>query len=558
MENIALNEHMNIVIVGHVDHGKSTVIGRLLADTQALPDGKIEQIREMCRRNSKPFEYAFLLDALKDERSQGITIDAARCFFSTAKRQYIIIDAPGHIEFLKNMITGASRAEAALLVIDAKEGICENSRRHGYMLEMLGIKQVSVLINKMDLVGYDESVFEQIKRDYAEFLEKIKLKPTSFIPVSAMEGDNIASNSANMPWYCGKTVLDELDNFSNIAEDSILPFRMPVQDIYKFTSSGDSRRIVAGMIETGSLTAGDEIVFYPSKKTTVVNTVEEWGRDNPDVVSAGKSTGFTCVTQIYTRRGELACKKNEKQPQVGRKFRVSLFWLGREPMTYGGNYMIKIGSSRASVKINKILSTLDASTLDKNTKTQIDKFDIADCVFETDKDIAYDLTSEIPNTGRFVIVENYEISGGGIITASEDDGTYAASAGSSPVSADERASVYKQKPYIFVFTGNPDHIENAAVSVERGLFEYGKVVYRIPEICDTDDGAADMVKKAKALCDAGIIVIAAADMGADVVKRALSSVDGIESKIINIESVSKSITAEITSQILIDTELELG
>ena len=157
---------MNIVIVGHVDHGKSTVIGRLLADTDSLPQGKLEQIREMCRRNSKPFEYAFLLDALKDERSQGITIDAARCFFKTAKRDYLIIDAPGHIEFLKNMITGASRAEAALLVIDAHEGVMENSRRHGYMLKMLGIRQVAVLVNKMEQYNWQlvENVNNMIRR----------------------------------------------------------------------------------------------------------------------------------------------------------------------------------------------------------------------------------------------------------------------------------------------------------------------------------------------------------------------------------------------------------
>ena len=145
------DREMNIVIVGHVDHGKSTVIGRLLADTASLPEGKLEAIRELCRRTDKPFEYAFLLDALKDERSQGITIDTARCFFKTKKRKYIIIDAPGHIEFLKNMITGASRADAALLVIDAKEGICKNSRRHGYMLSMLGIEQIVILVNELDL-----------------------------------------------------------------------------------------------------------------------------------------------------------------------------------------------------------------------------------------------------------------------------------------------------------------------------------------------------------------------------------------------------------------------
>jgi len=168
------DQKMNIVIVGHVDHGKSTVIGRLLADAHALPKGKLEQVRQDCERNSKPFEYAFLLDALKDEQAQGITIDSARAFFKSKKREYIIIDAPGHIEFLKNMISGAARAEAALLVIDAKEGVRENSKRHGYLLSMLGIKQIAVCVNKMDLVGYKKSVFQKIEKEYREFLKKLE------------------------------------------------------------------------------------------------------------------------------------------------------------------------------------------------------------------------------------------------------------------------------------------------------------------------------------------------------------------------------------------------
>ena len=206
---------MNIVIVGHVDHGKSTVIGRLLADTNSLPKGKLEAVRELCRRTAKPFEYAFLLDALKDERSQGITIDTARCFFQTQKRKYIIIDAPGHIEFLKNMITGASRAQAALLVIDAHEGIRENSLRHGYMLAMLGIKQIAVLVNKLDLIepSRRREVYENIKSEYERFLEKIELRPASFIPVSAAESYNISSKCPQMPWYGGPTVLEALDAF---------------------------------------------------------------------------------------------------------------------------------------------------------------------------------------------------------------------------------------------------------------------------------------------------------------------------------------------------------
>ena len=197
-------EQMNIVFTGHVDHGKSTVVGRLLADTQSLPEGKLDQVKKECERNSKPFEYAFLLDALKDEQSQGITIDAARVFFKTDKRDYIIIDAPGHIEFLKNMITGAARAEAAFLVIDADEGVQENSRRHGYLLSMLGIRQLCVLVNKMDLVDYSRPVYNRIVRRYSRFLRNINLTDVRFIPVSGREGDNIFYKGENMPWWTGK------------------------------------------------------------------------------------------------------------------------------------------------------------------------------------------------------------------------------------------------------------------------------------------------------------------------------------------------------------------
>src|SRR6187455_1344096 len=202
-------QQMNIVIVGHVDHGKSTLVGRLLADTGSLPQGKLEFVKAQCERNAKPFEYAFLLDALKDEQSQGITIDTARCFFKSAKRDYIIIDAPGHIEFLKNMISGAARAEAAVLVIDAKEGVRENSRRHGYILSMLGIRQVVVCVNKMDLVDRSESHFKKIEQEYREFLASIgAVTPKQFIPISAVNGENLATKSPKMAWYQGPPLLE--------------------------------------------------------------------------------------------------------------------------------------------------------------------------------------------------------------------------------------------------------------------------------------------------------------------------------------------------------------
>ena len=404
---------MNIVIVGHVDHGKSTVIGRLLADTGTLPQGKLEAIRESCRRNSKPFEYAFLLDALKDEQAQGITIDLARCFFKTAARDYIIIDAPGHIEFLKNMITGASRAESALLVIDADEGIKENSKRHGQMVSMLGVKQVTVLANKMDLVDFSEDIFEKLKADYTAFLAQINVTPVSFIPVSAREGDNIASVSERMAWYKGATVLEQLDQFTSDKELHEKPFRFPVQDIYKFTRSNDDRRIVAGTVAAGSVKVGDEVLFLPSGKQSAIQSVESFNTLPKHVASAGEASGFTLSTQIYVRPGELMVKPSEPQPEVGSRFRVNLFWVGRAPMIRQKEYKLKLGSARATVKLAEICNTLDASDLTySKSKQQIDCRDVGECILETSRPIAFDTTSASETTGRFVIVDNYEIAGG--------------------------------------------------------------------------------------------------------------------------------------------------
>lgn len=494
-------QHMNIVVAGHVDHGKSTVIGRLLADTHALPDGKIESIRELCRKNSKPFEYAFLLDALKDERSQGITIDTARCFFETAMRKYIIIDAPGHIEFLKNMITGASRADAALLVIDAAEGICENSRRHGYMLEMLGITQIAVLVNKIDLIGYDRAVFEDIREKYTDFLHSIGIEPAVFIPVSAMDGDNIANHSENTPWYDGPNVLEQLDLFIGGGTDTDRPFRMPVEDVYKFTEGGDDRRIIAGMCESGSIRRGDRVVFYPSGKSTTVKNLEEWFMDPstheaPTAFYKGKSCGFTTDTQIYVHRGELACLDGETPPSVGRRFRASMFWLGREPLSVGHEYILKSGTARTSCRIAKIYSTLDASSLDKiKLPDHANKNDIADCEIECEREIAFDLGAAIPETGRFVIVDDYEISGGGIITEVLTDTTEIKRGAA--VTAAERAKYMGQRAIV---VGSADAEYGKAL--ERALFDEGRLPYYAAHLSDEQESA---------LTAAGMIVITAGD-----------------------------------------------
>lgn len=251
------SESLNIVIVGHVDHGKSTLLGRLYADTGSLPDGKLEKVQAICRQQGKEFEYAFLFDAFLEEQEQGITIDTARTFFMWKGRQYIIIDAPGHKEFLKNMISGAARAEAALLLIDALEGVKEQSKKHGYLLSLLGVRQFAVVVNKMDLVGYRQDVFGGIEKEYREFLGQFGAVPEQIIPVSAKLGDNIANRSQAMAWYSGPTILDTLSLFKKETLRSEQPLRFPVQDVYKF----DARRILAGRIAAGRLKIGDHLVF---------------------------------------------------------------------------------------------------------------------------------------------------------------------------------------------------------------------------------------------------------------------------------------------------------
>ena len=479
---------MQIVIGGHVDHGKSTVVGRLLADTGSLPEGKLEQVKALCERTSRPFEYAFLLDALKDEQAQGITIDAARVFFKTAVRHYIIIDAPGHIEFLKNMVTGAARAEAALLVIDAREGVQENSRRHGYMMSMLGIRQIAVVANKMDLVGYDQRHFETIVREYGEFLSKIGVHPACFIPAAGREGDNIATRSAAMPWYDGPTVLEALDRFETERPTLDKPFRLPVQDVYKFTAQGDDRRIVAGTIETGVVRVGDEVAFYPSGKKGRVKTIEAFNRPILTEAHAGEAVGFTLMEQIYIARGEMAALSGQPKPEVTTRLRVSLFWLGKKPLIKKKDYVLKLGTARVVCRVEDVHRVVDASSLSTSeTRDRIERHEVAECTLKLNRAVAFDTAEELAGTSRFVLVDDYEIRGGGIVREALPDRQADIREKvmlrnfkwePSIIAPDRRAEKYGQKASLLLITGERDaDRKTLAKSLEARLFEDGRVVY---------------------------------------------------------------------------------
>lgn len=549
---------MNIVIGGHVDHGKSTVVGRLMADTNSLPQGKLEQVRAHCARNSRPFEYAFLLDALKDEQAQGITIDSARVFFKTALRDYILIDAPGHIEFLRNLITGAARAEAALLVVDAAEGLQENSRRHGYMMSLLGIKRIALLVNKMDLVGYDQGVFENISAEFRKFLGSVGIELDAVIPVCARDGVNIAGRSNEMPWYDGPTVLGLLDTFPQEPAATDQPFRMPVQDVYKFTANGDDRRIVAGTVDSGTVRPGMELVFHPSGKRSRIKTIEAFNRAAPDSAGAGEATGFTLTEQVYVARGEVAVRSDEVQPKVSTRLRASVFWLGRNAMVPGREYGLRLGTARTTAHLEAVHRIIDASNLDaQEGKTSVARHDVAECTLRLARPVAFDRTEDIAATSRFVLVDGYEISGGGIVRDALPDAHAAihervlvrdAKWEFGQISRERRANRYGQRAALVLVTG-PDEAtrKQTAKNLEMMLFDEGRAVYytgigNVVYGVDADIGRAKedrqehirrLAEVANLMLDAGLILIAsAAELDEDEVSLVRATITGASCSVV--------------------------
>ncbi|HEX6010921.1 MAG TPA: adenylyl-sulfate kinase [Geminicoccaceae bacterium] len=473
---------LRIVIVGHVDHGKSTLVGRLIHETGSLPEGKLEAIKAMSERRGMPFEWAFLMDAIQAERDQGITIDTTQIWFRTQKRPYVIIDAPGHKEFLKNMVTGAASSEAALLLIDAHEGVQEQSRRHGYLLHLLGVKQVAVLVNKMDLVGYSADRFGQVAEDYRAYLKGLGVTPACIIPISAREGDNMVEHATTMPWYQGPTVLQALDSFEYKELPTERPLRLPVQDVYKF----DQRRIIAGRIESGTLSVGDEVIFSPSNKTAKIKTIEAWHMpEAPEQVQAGQSIGVTLTEQIFVERGEVMSHL-EHAPIESNVFKARLFWLGHLPLVTGKGYTLKLGTLEAPVTVEAIDRVIDTSDLSAKGADRIERNGAGEVVLRTKRMLALDEHLQNPITGRFVLVEGYLPMGGGIISMEGyPDQRQLITVRSTNITAvghavtrDARSGRNGHKGAVLWFTGLSGAGKSTlALALERELFAKGYQVY---------------------------------------------------------------------------------
>jgi bifunctional enzyme CysN/CysC len=480
-------EQLKIVIVGHVDHGKSTLVGRLLHDTNSLPDGKMEAIQASCKKRGMPFEWSFLMDALQTERDQGITIDTTQIWLKTPKRDVVIIDAPGHKEFLKNMITGAAQADAALLLIDAKEGIREQSKRHGVLLHLLGVRQIAVLVNKMDMVGYDQKTFDAIEAEYRSYLKTLGVEPACFIPISARDGDLIVEASARAPWYKGSSVTQALDAFKVAAADEKLPLRFPIQDVYKF----DERRILAGRIESGTIRVGDSIVFSPTNTPQKVASIESWPVPAKPIkeAKAGESIGITLESQIFVERGHIASHERNA-PMLTNHFRARIFWLGKKPLELSKRYKIKLGTAEVMAEIKTIEHVIDAESLAHIQSDRVDRGNVAEVILRTRSLVAVDDFNVNARLGRFVILQDYDVAGGGIISTEgfADQRTHGVVSVKSKnitaedvgVTSQQRAVANSHAGGILWFTGlSGSGKSTLAKQLHKRLFDKGYQVYML-------------------------------------------------------------------------------
>ena len=466
---------LSLVVVGHVDHGKSTLIGRLFYDTGSLPEGKYEQLVAIAQRRGVPFEFANLMDALQAERDQNITIDTSQIWFRTAKREYVIIDAPGHKEFVKNMVTGAARADAALIIIDASEGVQEQTRRHGYLLRLIGVRQVVVVVNKMDLVDYSQKVFDKVSSEYREFLKSIGVEAQVFIPVSARQGDNIAKRGENLTWFNGPAVLEALDSIPDAAEIKNQPLRFPIQDVYRF----DHRRILAGRIEAGTLRTGDQLLFLPSGRTSVVRSIERWNSPQVESLSAGDPAGVTLSDQLFVERGSVAVH-SDNAPSLATEFTARIFWLGRTPLAAGRRYKLKLVTQEVECEIKTLEEVVDASTVQTiRGADSVRTNDAAKVVIHTRRPVAIDLFEQVPNLGRLVLVDGFDVAGGGIVVDVPERFAAANVVAEASVNADvsqvargERHLRHGHRGAVVWLTGVPGSGKTTfAKALERQLFE---------------------------------------------------------------------------------------
>ncbi|GAJ28196.1 adenylyl-sulfate kinase [Acidomonas methanolica] len=445
-----------IVIVGHVDHGKSTLIGRLLHDTGSLQEGKLAQIVESSRKRGLHIEWSFLLDSLQIERDQGVTVDSTRIPFHLGGREYVIVDAPGHRQFLRNMITGAADAEAAVLVVDAQEGAQEQTRRHAMLLRLIGIRHVIVLLNKSDLLGFDEARIAQAEADVRALLGRLEIAVEAVIPASARDGDNIAARSEKAPWYEGPTLTEALAQVPPPGSRAALPFRMPVQDVYRF----DDVRYVAGRVERGAVRTGDRIVIGAQGQVATVVEISRWHAPESTVAGAGESVALRLEPDLVPDRGDLLFPADDAAaaPERAARIRTRLFWLRSEPLRVGESFTLRLSTAEHDVTVASIDAVVDLDTLMLNPGDSVPADGFAEVTLAAAHAVLFDPFQPGLSDGRGVLVDRFQriVAGAPLIGAAAlPDGARAIHPTASRIDAHARAKARGHRAAVFWLTGLP-------------------------------------------------------------------------------------------------------
>jgi len=405
---------MNIVIIGHVDHGKSTLVGRMLYDTGSIPEALVEDVRAISKELGKEMEFAYLLDSLEEERQQNITIDTTQTFFSSEKRDYVIIDAPGHREFLKNMITGASMAQVAVLIVDVNIGMQEQTKRHAYLANLLGLEHLIVVLNKMDSAGYANAQFEKTRSEVLVFLQQFGITLRNVIPISAKDGDNVARRSSNMPWYSGAALVEALDALTaSVSEDS-KNLRFPIQDRYLV----DGKTIYVGRVENGSVRNGEKVFVAPANQPYTVNSIEVWN-SKKELALTGDSIGLTFKEPLDLLRGEVICSGS--MPRTTDRFDATVFWLSTNAVTLKEELLLKLATKEIPCVLEKIKTKIDSSSLNVlgSDCNDLRETEVGQVVIRAKGPVVIEDFNHVEGLGRFVLVRSDQIDGGGIIQNAE-------------------------------------------------------------------------------------------------------------------------------------------
>jgi len=512
---------LRFITCGSVDDGKSTLIGRLLYESRVLFDDQLVALEQDSRRlgtQGGELDFALLVDGLAAEREQGITIDVAYRFFATEHRKFIVADTPGHEQYTRNMVTGASTAELAVILVDARKGVLTQTRRHSYLVSLLGIRRIVLAVNKMDLVDYSEEAFRRIEREYGEFAAQIGLSDIVAIPLSALRGDNVIEVSGTMPWYRGPTLMGHLDSVQTPQPSAVRPFRMPVQWVNRPNSEF---RGFAGLVAAGSVRVGDPVVALPSGRTSRVARIVCGDKDAPQAL-AGQSVTLVLEDEIDVSRGDMLAAA-AAPAAVSDLFEATVVWMSEEPMLPGRPYLLKCGTRTVTATVAPLKHKINVNTLEKLAARQLELNEIGVVNLSTDQPLAFDPYVENRDTGGFILIDRISNGtvGAGLLHASlrrAQDLHWQML----DIDRTARAAQKNQRACVLWFTGLSGAGKSTIANlVEKRLFGLGRHTYLLDgdnvrhglcrDLGFTDADRVENIRRvaevARLMTDAGLIVL---------------------------------------------------